>query len=54
MVEIEKTLKAAVTINIKWILSDAEPTVPTDYTRMPELDIALGQLGTLWAFVKSQ
>jgi len=50
--EIDKTVTATatVTVNLKWILSDTEPTAPEGYTRYPDLDIDLGQLGKLWAF----
>lgn len=41
-----------VTVNYQFILADTEPTAPDGYTHVPELDIDLGQVGTLWAFVE--
>lgn len=50
--EIDKTVTATATaeIKIKWILADSEPTAPEGYVRYPDLDINLGELGTLYAF----
>lgn len=57
MGEINKTttiqVTATKTLNIKWILADTQPTTPpTGYARLSDLDIALGVLGTLWAYVE--
>ncbi len=43
----------AVTTDFKWISAETEPTAPTGYVRTPELDIDLGELGKLFAFVKT-
>lgn len=41
------------TLNIKWVLADTVPaTAPTGCTRLSDLDIALGVLGTLWAYIQ--
>lgn len=45
-----KTVNVTVTLNFKWIPAETEPTTPTGYTRTPELDINLGDLGKLWAY----
>lgn len=54
MGEINKTTNIQVTatkpLTVKWIVADTEPAAPTGYERMPEFDIAFGDLGTLWAF----
>lgn len=42
-----------VTVDFKWIHAEAEPAAPEGYSRAPELDINLGDLGTLWAFTKT-
>jgi len=54
MVEIDKTISIQVTVtaNIKWIHAGTEPATPTGYSRTPNLDISLGDLGTLYAFKK--
>jgi len=54
MVEINKTItkQFTVTIDIKLIQADTEPTAPDGYTRATNLDIPLGALGTLFAFIK--
>ncbi len=57
MGEINKTVSVSVqataALNIKWILADTEPVIPTDYGRFTSLDIDLGQLGKLWAYKKT-
>ena len=55
MGEINKTVTATVdvTIDVKWILATEEPTTPEGYERYPDLDINLGELGTLYAFRRS-
>jgi len=52
--EINKTITATVdvTVEVKWILATAEPTAPEGYERYADLDINLGELGTLYAFKK--
>jgi hypothetical protein len=54
MVEIERSasfgVKATAELKVKWILADTEPEAPDGYERMPEFDIPLGALGTLFAF----
>jgi len=52
--EINKTITVTttVTINVKWILATTEPSAPEGYERYPDLDINLGELGTLYAFKK--
>ena len=55
MGEINKTttiqVTATKTLNFKWVLADTEPaTAPTGYTRLSDMDIPLGILGTLWAY----
>ena len=55
MVEITKTISKTVnvSINVKWLLSEAEPTTPpTGYVRETTLDIDLGVLGKLWAYIE--
>lgn len=54
MVEIDKTITKSVdvTLDIKWILATTEPTAPSGYSRYSLLDIELGALGTLFAFLK--
>jgi len=55
VVEIDKTIAITVTTNavFKWILGSEEPTtVPEGYTRSAALDIDLGALGILYAYVK--
>lgn len=42
----------AITTDFKWIPAETEPTAPTGYARTPELDIDLGEIGKLWAYVK--
>lgn len=55
MGEINKTTTISGTwskeLNLKWILGDTEPTAPEGYTRLADLDIDLGALGTLWCFI---
>jgi hypothetical protein len=41
-----------VTTDFKWITAETEPTTPTGYARTAELDIDLGEIGKLFAFVK--
>jgi hypothetical protein len=57
MGEINKEITAAKTVtytfSFKWIMATAEPTAPEGYTRAPELDINLGDLGKLWAYLKT-
>lgn len=48
-----QTKNVAITTDFKWIPAEAEPTAPTGYVRTPELDINLGELGKLFAFVKT-
>jgi len=43
----------AITTDFKWIPAETEPTAPAGYVRTPELDINLGELGLLFAFVKT-
>ena len=55
MVEIDKTVTKTVnvTAEIKWILAATEPSsAPTGYSRAITLDISLGALGTLYAYMK--
>lgn len=55
MVEIDKTIIKTVetSTNVKWILSPTGtvPSDPTGYARDSSLDIDLGALGTLYAFI---
>jgi hypothetical protein len=46
------TTTVTTTFDFKWIQATTEPTTPEGYTRCPELDINLGDLGKLWAFIK--
>jgi hypothetical protein len=43
----------AITTDFKWIPAETEPTAPAGYVRTPELDINLGEIGKLWAYVKT-
>lgn len=43
----------AITTDFKWIPAETEPTAPAGYVRTAELDIDLGELGKLFAFVKT-
>jgi hypothetical protein len=42
-----------ITTDFKWIPAETEPTAPVGYVRTPELDIDLGEIGKLFAFVKT-
>lgn len=57
MVEINKQFvqskTVVITTDFKWIPAETEPTAPTGYVRTPELDIDLGEVGKLFAFVKT-
>lgn len=46
------SVTATKTLKVKWILADTAPTAPTGYARLTDLDIPLGDLGTLWAFTE--
>ena len=48
-----KTVTVTSTYSFKWIMATAEPATPEGYTRAPELDINLGDLGKLWAYLKT-
>jgi hypothetical protein len=54
MVEINKTItkELTVTVDVKWIHASTAPTTPDGYIRADTLDISLGALGTLFAFIK--
>jgi hypothetical protein len=47
-----KTVTVTSTYSFKWIQSTTEPAAPEGYERAPELDINLGDLGKLWAYLK--
>jgi hypothetical protein len=47
------TTTITTTFNFKWIQAATEPTTPEGYTRAPELDINLGDLGKLWAYIRT-
>jgi hypothetical protein len=55
--EISKEITTAKTVtfaySFKWIQATTEPSAPEGYSRAPELDIDLGDLGKLWAFLKT-
>jgi hypothetical protein len=48
-----KTVTVTSTYSFKWIPSTAEPPTPEGYERAPELDINLGDLGKLWAYIRT-
>ena len=41
-----------VNVDYQFILAETEPTAPTGYTRIPELDVDLGLAGKIWAFAQ--
>lgn len=46
------TVTKEVTVSVQYILAATEPTTPSGFTRTPELNVDLGQLGILWGFLK--
>ena len=48
-----KTISADIAVNLKWILSEAEPTAPEGFERVPEFDIDIGIAGKWWAFIQA-
>ncbi|MCJ7635663.1 hypothetical protein MUP77_25135 [Candidatus Bathyarchaeota archaeon] len=47
-----QTKNVAITTDFKWIPAETEPTAPAGYVRTTELDIDLGEIGKLFAYVK--
>ena len=54
MTTITKThsLQKDVNVDYQFILDTSQPTAPTGYTYIPELDVDMGSAGTIYAYVK--
>lgn len=48
------SLQTDVAVDYQFILDITEPTIPTGYTRVPELDVDMGSAGTIYAYIRIQ